>query len=133
MNPLDVKWSTYIDFHKKTIGKSEVGDNVRISKYKNIFEKGYVPNWSEEICVIKKYKKQIKKAIKRKGNTTSYMEKDYDNSLTVGLAKKIMLYKNECFPPYSHSKNKIKVQIGLPNYPAKLTKKCNRCWYITIC
>ena len=40
--------------------------------------------------------------------------------LTVGLAKKIMLYKNKCFPPYSHSKNKIKVQLGLPNYPAKL-------------
>ena len=88
MNPLDVKWSTYIDFHKKTIGKSEVGDNVRISKYKNIFEKGYVPNWSEEICVIKKYKKQIKKAIKRKGNTSSYMEKDYDNSFNSWIDKK---------------------------------------------
>ena len=33
-----------------------VGDNVRISKYKNIFGKGYVPNWSEEVFVIKKVK-----------------------------------------------------------------------------
>ena len=31
-----------------------VGDHVRISKYKNIFAKGYTPNWSEEIFVIKK-------------------------------------------------------------------------------
>ena len=29
---------------------------VRISKYKNIFEEGYVPNWSEEVFVIKKVK-----------------------------------------------------------------------------
>ena len=27
--------------------------HVRISKYKNIFAKGYTPNWSEEILVIK--------------------------------------------------------------------------------
>ena len=27
---------------------------MRISKYKNLFVKGYTPNWSEEVCVIKK-------------------------------------------------------------------------------
>ena len=32
----------------------KVGDHVRISKYKNIFAKGYVPNWSEEVFVMKK-------------------------------------------------------------------------------
>ena len=32
----------------------KVGDRVRISKYKNIFAKRYVPNWSEEVFVIKK-------------------------------------------------------------------------------
>ena len=35
----------------------QVGDHVRISKYRNIFAKGYIPNWSEEIFVIKKVKK----------------------------------------------------------------------------
>ena len=34
----------------------KVGDHVRTSKYKNIFAKGYTPNWSEEIFVIKKLK-----------------------------------------------------------------------------
>ena len=33
--------------------KFKVGDHLRISKYKNIFAKGYTPNWSEEIFVIK--------------------------------------------------------------------------------
>ena len=34
-------------------------DIVRISKYKNIFEKGYTPNWLEEVCVIKKVKNTV--------------------------------------------------------------------------
>ena len=37
----------------------EIGDNVRILKYKNIFAKGYVPNWSEEDFVIKKVKNTV--------------------------------------------------------------------------
>ena len=36
--------------------KFKVGDRVRISKYKNTFAKGYMPNWSEEVFVIKKVK-----------------------------------------------------------------------------
>ena len=37
--------------------KFQVGDHVRVSKYRKIFAKGYIPNWSEEIFVIKKVKK----------------------------------------------------------------------------
>ena len=39
--------------------KFKVGDRVRISKYKNIFAKGYMPNWSEEVFVIKKVKNTV--------------------------------------------------------------------------
>ena len=42
MKSVDVKSSTYIDFDKendKKDPKFEVGDHVRISKYKNIFPK----------------------------------------------------------------------------------------------
>ena len=32
-----------------------IGDKVRISKYKRqVFDKGYTPNWTEEILVIDK-------------------------------------------------------------------------------
>ena len=37
----------------------KVGDRVRISKYKNIFAKGFMPNWSEEVFVIKKVKNTV--------------------------------------------------------------------------
>ena len=39
--------------------KFKVGDHVRISKYNNIFPKGYAPNWSEKIFVIKKIKNTV--------------------------------------------------------------------------
>ena len=37
----------------------KIGDIVRISKYKNIFAKGYAPNWSEEDFMIKKVKNTV--------------------------------------------------------------------------
>ena len=37
----------------------KIGDIVRISKYKNIFAKGYTPNWSEEDFMIKKVKNTV--------------------------------------------------------------------------
>ena len=60
MKPIDVKDDTYINTDKQINNKDpkfKVRDHVRISKHKNIFAKGYTPNWSEEISVIKKVKK----------------------------------------------------------------------------
>ena len=62
MKPTDVKDNTYIDFKKEVNDKDpkfKVGDYVRISKCKNIFAKGYTPNWSEEVFVIKKVKNTV--------------------------------------------------------------------------
>ena len=62
MKPADVKSNTYIDFSKEVNDKnpkSKIADNVRISKYKNVFTKGYNPNWSEEVFVIKKVKNTV--------------------------------------------------------------------------
>ena len=36
-----------------------MGDYVRISKCKNVFAKGYTPNWSEEIFVVSKIKNTV--------------------------------------------------------------------------
>ena len=62
MKPIDVKDNTYINFDKEVNDndpKFKAGDHVRISKYKNIFAKGYTPNWSEEVFVIKKIKNTV--------------------------------------------------------------------------
>ena len=58
IKPVDVNSSTYINFDKKNKKegwKFNVSDHVRITKCKNIFAKGYAPNWSEEVFVIKKF------------------------------------------------------------------------------
>ena len=61
MKPIDVTDDYYAkyneDFNKKA-PKFKVGDHARISKYKNIFAKGYNPNWSE-LLVINKIKIQL--------------------------------------------------------------------------
>ena len=62
MKPINVKKNTYINIDKEINDKDpkfRVGDHVKISKYKNIFPKGYTLNWSEQIFVIKKVKNTV--------------------------------------------------------------------------
>ena len=62
MKSADVKDNTYINADKEINNKDpkfKVGGHVRISKYKNIFAKGYMPNWSEEAFVIKKVENTV--------------------------------------------------------------------------
>ena len=56
MKPIDVKNNkrAYIDEHNEKDSRFKVGDRVRISKFKNIFAKGYTPNWSREIFIVEK-------------------------------------------------------------------------------
>ena len=57
MKPKDVgdnNKRVYIDEHNKKSARYNVGDRVRISKFKNIFANGYTPNWSREIFIINK-------------------------------------------------------------------------------
>ena len=57
MKPIDVKDNNkrvYIDEHNEKDSRFKVGDRVRISKFKNIFFKGYTPNWSTEIFILDK-------------------------------------------------------------------------------
>ena len=62
MKPVDVKSNTYFNSNKEINNKDlklKIGDVVRISKYKNIFAKGYVPNWSKEVFVITKVENTV--------------------------------------------------------------------------
>ena len=62
MKPIDVTSNSYAEYNKdfnKKDPKFKVGDYVRISKYKNIFAKGYTSNWSEEVFVINKIKNTV--------------------------------------------------------------------------
>ena len=62
MKRVDVNSSISIDFNKENNMEDpnfKVGENVRISKYKSIFAKGFVTNWSEEVFVVAKVKKTV--------------------------------------------------------------------------
>ena len=116
---IDIKPSAYIDTSKDINyddPKFKISDIVRIPKYKNIFAKGYVPNWSEEVCVIKKVKDtvpwtyiiirnfwnvlqkriaknkskefRVEEVIKRKGDKLYVKWKGYDSYFNSWIGKK---------------------------------------------
>ena len=87
MKPVDVKSNTYINSSKEIKDKDpkfKIGDIVRISKCKNIFAKGYVPNSSEEVFVIRK----VKSTVPRTYVIVSLMEKKLLERFTKKNCKK---------------------------------------------
>ena len=87
IKPIDVKDDTYIEVGKKANDKDpkfQVGNHVRISKNKNIFAKGYAPNWSEETFVIRKIKNVLQwKDVINDRNGKEIIGKFYENELQV--------------------------------------------------
>ena len=69
---------------KKNMTKSDlhIGDQVRISKVKSVFAKGYLPNWTEEIFTIH--------SINQKYSPITYKLKDYHGEVIQGS-----FYRNE--------------------------------------
>ena len=62
MKPIAATNDSYVEYNEysnKRNPKFKVGDRVRISKYKNIFAKGYVPNWSEEVFIVNEIKNTV--------------------------------------------------------------------------
>ena len=122
MKPIDVTFDSYAEYNEdpnKKDPKFKVGDHVRISKCKNIFAKGYTPNWSKEIFVVSKikntvpwnyvisdlngeeifasfYEKELQKPNQEKFRIEKVIKRKGDMTirLIVGLIKKT-IYKNE--------------------------------------
>ena len=87
VKPVNAKDDTYIDFpkefHEKHL-KFKVDDHVRISKYKNIFAKGYTPNWSEQAFVIKELKNTV---------PWTYVISDFNSEKIIGTSYEKKLKK----------------------------------------
>ena len=62
IKPIDVTSDSYAEYNEDCNEKGprfKVGDRVKISKYKNVFAKGYTQNWSEEVFVVSKIKNTV--------------------------------------------------------------------------
>ena len=62
IKPIDVTSDSYAECNEDSNEKRpkfKVVDRVKISKYKNIFAKGYNQNWSEEVFVVSKIKNTV--------------------------------------------------------------------------
>ena len=80
-------------------------------------------HFAKNNCRKQKKKKnefRVEKVIKRKGNKLYVKWNPIIILLTVGLIKKILLYKISYFPePYTCSKSKVKVELDLSNFTTK--------------
>ena len=123
MKPVDVKPSTYIDFDKKNNKEDlqiKIGDHERISKYKNIFAKCYVPNWSEEIFVIKKFKSTV---------SWTYVISDLNREETVGAfyEKKLQKANQKVFRVNKVVKRKDdKLYVKWKGYNSSFNKRIDK-------
>ena len=62
MKPIELTSDSYVEYNEESNKKNpkfKVGDHVRISKYKNIFAKVYVPNSSEEVFIVNGIKNTV--------------------------------------------------------------------------
>ena len=62
MKPIDFIDDSFVEYNEESNKKDpkfKVSDHFRISKYKDIFAKGYTSNWSEEVFVINKIKNTV--------------------------------------------------------------------------
>ena len=85
MKPIDIgdnNKRVYIDERNEKDSRFKVGDRVRISKFKNIFAKGYTPNWSKEIFVVDKINDTVPYTYNLKGlNDAEIIGSFYDREL----------------------------------------------------
>ena len=85
MKPIDIgdnNKRVYIDERNEKDSRFKVGVRVRISKFKNIFAKGYSPNWSKEIFVVDKINDTVPYTYNLKGlNDAEIIGSFYDREL----------------------------------------------------
>ena len=148
--PADIKSIIYIDSSKENNDKNpkfKIGDIVRISKYKSFCVKDYIPNWSEEVYVIKKVKnivswtyvindlflpKQIAKKkckmfriekVIEKGDKFCVKCKGYNKLFISWIDKKDIVWMGEYFPKPKSLWANVKVELDLSNYATKADLK----------
>ena len=131
-----------IKIQTKKDPKFKVGDFVRISNYKNIFAKGYTPNWSEEIFIVNEientvpwtyvisdldgeviagsfYEKELQKTSQEKLRIEKVIKRK-KNHLILGLIEKILYKLCQYFPkPFKNFGGNINVKVDLSNYATK--------------
>ena len=96
MKLVDAKQSTYIDSSQEINDKDpkfKIADTVRILKYKNIFSKAYVTNWSKDVFVIKKVKTlcqghMLAVILKANKLLERFMKKNYKKQIKKNLKMK---------------------------------------------
>lgn len=85
---LDTVYNYKREYSQHRMPKFKIGDYVRLSKYRKIFDRGYTPNWTTEVFRIKK--------VQYNTDPITYLLKSYDGEDIIGsiYAEELQLVKN---------------------------------------
>ena len=137
MKSVDVKHNTYIDFGKEVNDKDakfKVGDHIRIWKCKNIFAKGYSPNWFEEVFVIKNIESTVPWSyVISNLNSEKIVGTFYEKKLQKTNQKEFRIEWVNIFVNYvNHLKETLMLNFIYQLCNKIQFKECNRCSYIKV-
>ena len=121
MKPIDNTSNSYAEYNEysnKKDPKFNVGDRVRISKYKNIFARGYALNWSEEVFVISKIKNTVSwtyvvSDLNGEKITGGFYEKEFKKIVQKNLEQKKYLKEKVIYCMSNGKDIKIHLIVGL--------------------
>lgn len=101
--------------------KFSVGDYVRITKYKHIFQKGYETNWSDEIFIIRSIKNNMSRVVYSLEDLHNepIVGTFYDNELQKVTYNPTTLYKIDKIIRSRYSGNRKQVLVKWKGYPDK--------------
>ena len=107
--------------------KFNVGDPVRISKFRTTFKKGYLPNWSEELFTIDKVIRTtpVRYVIRDEMNVVlkgSFYEEELQK-----VTKVNQLYRIEAILAERQHKNQAQILVKWSGYPASFNS-----WIIAV-
>ena len=106
--------------------KFQVNDKVRISKNKKTFEKGYTPNWTQEIFIVDK--------IKLRRDRPVYVLRDFNNETIEGvfyeeelqkITNETNIFKIDKILRKKKEKGKIKYFVSWLGYPKQFNSWIN--------
>ena len=106
--------------------KFKVGDQVRISKFRKTFKKGYLPNWSEEIFTIDSIKRAVPIAYLIKDESGAKLKGSFYEHELQKVVKTDHVYRIEAILDERYKNNKVQVLVKWAGYPSTFNSWINQ-------
>ena len=126
-NQEDVWHHLYRDEHLSyKCPKFQVGDHVKISKFRKAFKKGYLPNWTEEMFTIHNIKRSVPTQYHIKDESGVKLKGSFYEHELQKVVKRDSVYRIEAILDKRQKNNRIQVLVKWAGYPSSFNSWINQ-------